>query len=725
MSKLTSLLVALLLTLSTSISAGEFRVNGDVVGDSSVIEYITANYEARVIKIVTNGTATFSRIDETLDEPGGQQQQLVVDDVVIGSSDLITWFLINPNNDNVRLKTNGNLEIVVEQPARNPEITQFMASSASITEGEEITLTWQSTDTDYCTAEDDFILSGQLNTNDSFTFTEATVGTRNYGITCTAELNGQTFEDTSAVSVTVTGSGGGGDPGIESFTASSSTINAGEPVTLSWRSNDVNYCQGLSDFNLGTQTNTMPINSSMTFTEDRVGIRSYVLRCYGSETYSQTLNVQVLAGNGTGTEPQIRTFESSKSQPLVGENFLLNWDAINVDGCIASGSWVGSKPINGQQAVSYGSTGTRTFSLSCTQNSTSTTVTETVSVTVVTENTGQFEIATFTATPNPVQVGNNLNLSWSTFGAVSCKGISPGISEWTNPIFGANTSVNIPINTSGNKTFVLRCFDNSFPAASVEATVNISTTGTAQPQVTTSLSVSQNSITEGDTVSFTWGSSNATSCQTVGIAAGWSGTSIATSGTMQFTPRHDSMTAVYGVECVNSTSSSRSEVNIFSARPPQQLGTNNCAIPYPTIESVEWTDVWSAAWPNNQNKKFSLVQGENIAVRFNTGTVLGVTTAILGAPVIGTNGIHMVTYSQCPGDYTYGQIGVAGQVPFDADCMELWGLPSVMSTVVSDNYIPNNGVCELASNTDYYMNLRFSSACTKSICQGLLQHSDN
>ncbi len=730
MSKITSILVTMLLTLSTSVSAGEFRVNGEVVGDSSVIEYITANYEARVIKIVTNGTATFSRIDETLDEPGGQQQQLVVDDVVIGSSDLITWFLINPNNGNIRLKTNGNLEIIVEQPARNPQITQFQASSSSITEGEEITLTWTSSDTDYCTAESDFVLSGQLATNDSHTFTEGTVGTRNYQITCTAELGGQTFTDTSAVSVTViedSGGGGTGEAGIESFTASSSTINAGEPITLTWRSNDVNFCRGLTDFNLGTQTDTMAINSSMTFTEDRVGIRTYVLRCYGNETYSQTLNVQVLAGNGTGLEPQIRTFESSKSQPVIGENFLLNWDAINVDGCVASGAWIGSKPLIGQQAVSYTSAGIRNFTLSCTQNSTGTTVNQTVSVTVINENSGgQLQIASFTATPNPVAVGTNLTLSWSTFNAASCKGIQPSIGAWVNPILSTNGSINIPINEAGDKTFVLRCFDSKFPAGSVDAMLNISTTGAAQPPVTTSISVDRSSIIEGETVNFSWASVNAASCVTNGIALGWAGTNLPTSGSLAFTPRHDSMSMAYGVTCSNATSSDVASVSVYSALPAQDLGTNNCAIQLPNTTPVEWQTVWNGGiWPgpNSFKQTIALSQGESQAIRFNTGTVIGAEAWLTAAPWTGTAGVRTTSITQCPGDYTYGEIGVQGQVPMDDDCIETWGVGTFLKYVVSSAYVANNGICELAPSTDYYMNIRFSSACNESVCRGIFDHS--
>ncbi len=727
MSRFNSLLVVFLLTVSASLSANDLRIDNVVVGKSSVIQYVAANYEARVIRIFTDGSATFRRIDESVDEPGTQQQRLYVDDELIGSSDLITWFLIDPNKNKVRLKTNGNLEVTIVQPARDPQITQFKASSSSIVEGDEITLTWKSTDTDYCTAQGNFNLSGQLATNDSHTFTEGTVGTRNYQITCTAEQDGETFTATSAVSVTVTeggGGGGGGTAGIESFTASSSTINAGEPITLTWRSNDVNVCQGVADFNLGTETNAMPINSSRTFNESREGVRTYVLRCTGSETYSATVNVNVEPDNGSGSAPNIRTFSSSNSQPLVNENFIITWDAINVDSCIASGDWGGNKAVAGQQIGNYASTGTRTFNLSCTDSATGGTVNESLSVTVVNQNNGQFEIASFTASPNPVAVGTDLTLSWSSFGAVSCKGISPGIPSWTNLILNANGSINIRITEAGNKTFVLRCYDNQFPAASVEATVNIVTTGTAQPAVTTSIGASQSSITEGDSVTFSWSSVNATSCVTTGVAIGWAGVSIPTSGTMQFTPRHDSMSASYSVSCSNATSTNVASVSVFSALPAQALGTDNCAVQLPNTTPDSWPTIWNGGvWPgpNSFKQTIALAQGESLAIQFDSGS-LGSEAWLTSAPKISTAGVRTVTITECPGDYTYGEIGVPGQVPMDADCTETWGVGSFLKYVVSDNYVPNNGICEIAPNTTYYMNLRFSSACGASICRGIFDH---
>ncbi len=724
MSKLNSLLITFLLSFSFTLSAGEFKVNGDAVGDSSVITFITANYEARVIKVVTNGSAHFSRIDESVDIPGEQQQQLVVDDVVIGSSDLITWFLINPNNGNIRLKTNGNLEIIVDQPARNPQITEFSANASTITEGDQLTLSWDSTDTDYCEAGEDFSFAGELATQGNETFTENSVGNRSYQITCFAESNGTTFEVISAIAVTVEEQdNGGGTTGIDSFTASSPSIAQGEPITLSWQSTGMNLCRGLVDFD---EPGNFPTNASSTFIESRFGLRTYVLECLtaSSESFKATVNVNVNSGNGTGSEPKIRSFVASKSQAIVDEQFTISWDAINVDTCSASGDWAGSKTIAGSQAVSFNQTGARSFTLTCVDNGTSVTVNRTISVNIVNENTGSgVAITSFSATPNPVQVGTDLTLTWTTANAVSCKGMSPGISNWID-ILPANSAINVRINEAGDKTFVLRCYQQGNTTVFVEAIAAISTTGSASAPVTTTMSVNNPNIVEGQSVVFSWSASNATSCVTTGIPFGWAGQSLATSGSMSFTPKHDSMSMSYGVQCSNATSIHTANISVFSALPAQALGTGSCAVPHGTMINREWTEIWNGAWPNpnSQKQTLTLDQGDNLAIHFKTGTVTGVEAWLTSAPSTSTAGNRTSTITECPGDYTYGQTGSAS-TPMDPDCTQSWGVGTFLKYVVNDTYIPNNGICELKTNTDYYMNIRFSSACTAGFCKGIFDYN--
>ncbi|MCF6263968.1 MAG: hypothetical protein L3J24_10335 [Xanthomonadales bacterium] len=726
MSKLNSLLVIFLLGFSLTLSAGQFRVNGDVIGDSSVIGYISANYQARSIDIVTNGSVSFSRIDESVDMPGEQeqQQQLVVDGVVIGSSDLITWFLINPNNGNVRLKTNGNLEIIVEQPARNPQITGFSADSSTITEGDQLTLTWDSTDTDFCEGGEDFSFAGQLATQGSETFTENSAGNRSYQITCYAESNGTTFEAISAISVTVEEQGGGGGPtGIDSFTASSPSIAQGEPVTLSWQTTGMNFCRGLVDFNV---PGNFPANSSSTFNESRFGLRTYVLECLtaNSESFRASINVNVESGNGTGTDPKIRSFVASKSQALVAEEFTLSWDAINVDSCSASGDWSGSKSIFGSQITSFSQTGSRTFTLSCVDNGTGIAVNRTISVNIVNQNTGPgVAITSFSASPNPVQVGADLTLTWTAVNAVSCKGMSPGIGNWID-ILPTNSAINVRINTAGDKTFVLRCFEKNNTSVFVDSAVAISTTGIASPPVTTTMSVNTPNIVEGDSVVFSWSSTSASSCVTTGIPFGWAGQSVAISGSMSFTPRHDAMSLSYGIRCSNATSTHTANVSVFSALPAQGLDNSNCAIPHNTIINKEWSEVWTGTWPNPNSRKETLTlnQGENLAIHFKTGTVTGVEAWLTSAPSTSTAGNRTSTITECPGDYTYGQTGSAS-TPMDSDCIETWGVGTFLKYVVNDTYTPNNGICELKTDTDYYMNIRFSSACDGLFCKGIFDYN--
>lgn len=733
MFRLKSLLFTLLLTASITVSAGDFLVNNVRLGDSSVITSITANYENRKIKVVTNGTAHFTRLDTSVDEPGSVLFQLIVDGEIIGSSDLITWFLINPTNDNVRLLTNGNLEIVVDQP--DPEITKFTVSKSDITLGETITITWESTGADYCEASQDFVPNGQLaTTSGSREIVENTLGPRDYVIRCFSEGNQGLKLDSSFVSAFVSEAPPTVNAAINSFTASSSTISAGEPITLSWSTTGMESCSGTVDFDLGASTTNMPANSSKTFTENNEGIRSYYLECKdstGKSYNSSVVNVQVSTGGGGGTAPAIRFFSSSKAQPLVNQSFTLSWDAINVNSCVASGDWSGNKQTSGSVSLAFGITGIKTFNLSC-SDVTGATVTDSLNVTVIQETSGTaVQITSFTATPNPVTVGTDVTLTWTSSNAVSCRGMSPGVSGWVD-ILSTNGSKALRISESGSLVFVLRCYEQNNTSTFIEASVSVATTGSALPPVTTNLSVNSQSstvITEGDAVTFFWSSSNASSCVTTGVAPFWAGQNLATSGSLVFTPRHDSMAMTYGVECSNSTSINTAWVNVESQLPAQNLDASSCAIPFNFMQNDEWSSVWGGTWPGpiSTQKTIGLNQGRNLAVHFNTGVVGSGVGVVTSAPTIGTAGLRTATLTQCPGDFTYGRDANGGKntVPgMDPDCTETWGVASLLRFEVSDNYVPGNGVCELEPSTDYYLNIRFTSACTNATCWGLMDYTD-
>jgi hypothetical protein len=60
------------------------------------------------------------------------------------------------------------------------------------------------------------------------------------------------------------------------------------------------------------------------------------------------------------------TITVSPTSITVGATATLTWNAINVTGCTASGSWTGSQPASGTQTVTPGVAGSATYTLSCT-----------------------------------------------------------------------------------------------------------------------------------------------------------------------------------------------------------------------------------------------------------------------------------------------------------------------------------------------------------------------
>src|SRR5581483_3819135 len=59
----------------------------------------------------------------------------------------------------------------------------------------------------------------------------------------------------------------------------------------------------------------------------------------------------------------------SPTSITVGSSATLTWNAVNVSGCTASGSWSGSQAVSGTQTVTPTATGTATYTLTCTGSS--------------------------------------------------------------------------------------------------------------------------------------------------------------------------------------------------------------------------------------------------------------------------------------------------------------------------------------------------------------------
>jgi hypothetical protein len=90
----------------------------------------------------------------------------------------------------------------------------------------------------------------------------------------------------------------------------------------------------------------------------------------------------------------------SPSTITVGSSATLTWNAVNLSGCTASGSWSGSEAVSGTQSVAPTAAGTDTYTLTCTGSGGSVSSSATLTVTAAASSGhhgGALDLATLLA----------------------------------------------------------------------------------------------------------------------------------------------------------------------------------------------------------------------------------------------------------------------------------------------------------------------------------------
>ena len=223
-----------------------------------------------------------------------------------------------------------------------------------------------------------------------------------------------------------------------------------------------------------------------------------------------------VVSDGGGNPPPVPTADLSASPSTIdeGQSATLSWSSTDANSC--SASWTGSTATSGSQSVSP--TVTTTYSITCTGDGGSATdnVTVTVNGAPVPAPT-----ASISASPSTIDQGQSTTLSWSSTDANSCS------ASWTG---SSATSGSQSVSPSVTTTYSITCDgDGGSASDSVTVTVNEPPAST-EPTVTLNVSPS-GTIRRGDSVTFSWSSSDATSCTASGA---WSG-SKATSGSQSVT----------------------------------------------------------------------------------------------------------------------------------------------------------------------------------------------
>ena len=283
-----------------------------------------------------------------------------------------------------------------------PTVT-LTASAKSITAGQSVTLTWQTTNAT------------------SVTIT-AKAGSATRTVTTSSKASGNIADSpTQTTTYTATASGAGGGtstpatvtvqvtqpavPQISQFTANPTSITTGQATTLSWTTTNASSITITATAGSSVRTVTTSSQASGTVSDSPTQTTTYSAVATGGGVSSapQTVTVQVAAP----PPPQITSFTANPTVVNSGQTTTLTWattnaTSITITPTVSGGDDSGPLPTSGSAVVPVSST--TTFSLTATGPGGSAgpqSVTVSVPITV-----------TLTASPATIKPGASSTLSW-------------------------------------------------------------------------------------------------------------------------------------------------------------------------------------------------------------------------------------------------------------------------------------------------------------------------
>ncbi len=281
-----------------------------------------------------------------------------------------------------------------------------------------------------------------------------------------------------------------------------------------------------------------------------------------------TLQAATLQGVSSTPAPTV-TLTTNPTSITQGQSSTLTWSSTNATSCTASGGWTGTKTTSGTQAVSP--TANTTYTLTCTGAGGSANQSVTVGVSAATAY--NLVYSTSASRSNPAALN----------GAVVSGGIYVFLTPETNitgdvlfyidNVSGSGTAYktesNAPYDLAGTNTsngsaapYNTAQLSNGTHTVTVRLNTNTVLTSTftvanssSTPAPTVTLTTNPTSITQGQSSTLTWSSTNATSCTASG---GWTGTKT-TSGTQAVSPTANT---TYTLTCTGAGGSANQSVTV-------------------------------------------------------------------------------------------------------------------------------------------------------------------
>lgn len=278
----------------------------------------------------------------------------------------------------------------------------------------------------------------------------------------------------------------------------------------------------------------------------------------------------LLTGVADSASAQSAFFLTSSKQTVreLRESVTLNWDAtaIGADSCEASGFWKGKRPVTGMEVVRPWIDGNY-YALKCTpRDAKKKPVTLSVTVNVdkdVLPDYGGFPAIDIDANPTDVEEGGSTTLVWDAKGADYCFGYHSTFSssgdvpdEWSDAR-GLDPKGSMVVHPRKSGRYQISCQQltkTSNYASSADVYVTV---GPKKPTV--SLSISKQSLEQGEGVDISWLASQAESCyglayipnkdgyfSQVDFGSPWNSNSLSSQGTMRVFP---TVSTQYYVNC--------------------------------------------------------------------------------------------------------------------------------------------------------------------------------
>ncbi len=305
-------------------------------------------------------------------------------------------------------------------------------------------------------------------------------------VSTTTQPNGNNSNTvTSGFSTEVSGlTASGSPPVVSAFTASPSTITAGQSSTLSWTTTNA------TTVSISGVTGTQPANGSVSVSPTTT--TTYTLTATGpGGTATATTTTTV----NPAPPPIVGSFAASPSTITAGQSSTLSWTTTNTTSVSISGV-TGTQPANG--SVSVSPTTTTTYTLTATGPGGTATATTTITV-----NPAPPIVGSFAASPPAIAAGQSSTLSWTTSNtaSVSISGVGP------QPVSGS-----VSVSPTTTTTYTLTA---TGPGGT--ATASTTVTVTSAPPTVTSFTASPATITAGQSSTLSWTTTNTASVSISGV----------------------------------------------------------------------------------------------------------------------------------------------------------------------------------------------------------------